>query len=368
MQTEQQRLMKEMEISFEWKKNGECRKLEQSKIQSQLDFDMAKEAKKLDFEKEKWKKEVEMHEKQQNMDLTIAALNSSQPISDLDLLPINIYLLLHYLHYITARPSTTTAVRQPPLPTGHPHLHMRQWTTTMPGQPLQPPTGHHNHYLCLLQPSTTTTTTLGDCLPPLPINHITSCCTALSHSLAIPHQSSDQLTVGTQPNNQMIVNELNVPKLSLIPHVLKPVGTQPHNHNDLTDENSLNHNRPKSRQQRRMLLYMNQTADQLGLYNHSFSMLTLDKRKNFNASWLKLPPHKQLPRPYVLINRHNNPYLPIFMYQIHPFSSPTPVFHKLQKLIITLNKLANNRQNITTNYDMLDGIMKGIGFCQGYDL
>ncbi|MBW0564183.1 hypothetical protein O181_103898 [Austropuccinia psidii MF-1] len=55
------------------------------------------------------------------------------------------------------------------------------------------------------------------------------------------------------------------------------------------------------------------------------------------------------------------------MYHIHPFSSPTPVFHKLQKLIITLNKLSNNRHNITTNSDMLDGIMKGIGFHQGSD-
>ncbi|MBW0496765.1 hypothetical protein O181_036480 [Austropuccinia psidii MF-1] len=165
----------------------------------------------------------------------------------------------------------------------------------------------------------------------------------------------------------MIVNELNVPTLSLIPHDVKPVGTQPHNHDDLTDENSLNHNKPKSRQQRRMLLYMNQTAGQLGLYNPSFSILTLDKNKNENASWLKLPPQKQLPIPYVLINRHNKPYLPIFMYQIHPFSSPTPIFHKLQKLIITLNNISNNRQNITTNSDMLDGIMKGIGFRQGYD-
>ncbi|MBW0561524.1 hypothetical protein O181_101239 [Austropuccinia psidii MF-1] len=184
-------------------------------------------------------------------------------------------------------------------------------------------------------------------------------------SLAISHQSFDHLIVGTQPNDQMIVNELNVPKLSLIPHDVKPVGTQPHNHDYLTDENSLNHNKPKSRQQRRMILYTKQTAGQLGLYNPSFSILTLDKKKNENASWVKLPSHKKLPRPYVLINRHNKPYLPIFMYQIHPFSSPTPVFHKLQNLIITLNKLANNRQNITTNSDMLDGIMKGIGFCQG---
>ncbi|MBW0540393.1 hypothetical protein O181_080108 [Austropuccinia psidii MF-1] len=161
----------------------------------------------------------------------------------------------------------------------------------------------------------------------------------LTPSLAIPHQLSDHLTIGTQPNDQMIVNELNVPKISVIPHDLKPVGTKPHNHNYLKDDNSLNHNHPKSRQQRRMLCYMNQTAGQLGLYNPNFSITTLDKKNNENASWLKLPQHKLLPRPYVLINRDNKPYFPIIMYKIHPFRSPTPVFHKLQKLIIKLNKL-----------------------------
>ncbi|MBW0527499.1 hypothetical protein O181_067214 [Austropuccinia psidii MF-1] len=189
----------------------------------------------------------------------------------------------------------------------------------------------------------------------------------LTPSLAIPHQLSDHFTVGTQPNDQMIVNDLNFPKLSVIPHDVKPVGTQPHNNNYLTDENSLNHNHPKSRQQRRILCYMKQTAGQLGLYNPNFSILTLDKKINENASWLKLSPHKLLPRPYVLINRHNKPYFSILMYQIHPFSSPTPVFHKLQKLIITLNTLANNHQNMTTDSDILDGIMKEIGFFQGSD-
>ncbi|MBW0467842.1 hypothetical protein O181_007557 [Austropuccinia psidii MF-1] len=74
--------------------------------------------------------------------------------------------------------------------------------------------------------------------------------TTLPPSIPIPHQLSDHLPVGTPPNDQMIVNEKNVPKLSLIPHDVNPVGTQPHNHNDLAYENSLNHNHPKSRQQR----------------------------------------------------------------------------------------------------------------------
>ncbi|MBW0512172.1 hypothetical protein O181_051887 [Austropuccinia psidii MF-1] len=91
----------------------------------------------------------------------------------------------------------------------------------------------------------------------------------LTASLAIPHQLSDNLTVGTQQNGQIIFNELNVPKLSVIPHDVNPVGTQPHNHNH-----------PKSRQQRRMICYINQTAGWLGLYNPNLSILTLDKKNN----------------------------------------------------------------------------------------
>ncbi|MBW0519533.1 hypothetical protein O181_059248 [Austropuccinia psidii MF-1] len=189
--------------------------------------------------------------------------------------------------------------------------------------------------------------------------------TNLPPSLAIPHKLSNNLPVGAQPNDQIISNELNVPKISVISHYLNPVGTQPHNHNDITDENSLNHNHPKSRKQRRMLGYMNQTASQLGIDDPSFSILALDKKKDYNASWLKLPPQKPLSRPYLLINKHKKPYLPILMYQIHPLRSPTPIFYKVKELIITLNKLANSHQNITTNSDMLDGIMKGMGFCQG---
>ncbi|MBW0552375.1 hypothetical protein O181_092090 [Austropuccinia psidii MF-1] len=55
------------------------------------------------------------------------------------------------------------------------------------------------------------------------------------------------------------------------------------------------------------------------------------------------------------------------MYQIHPFRSPTPIFHKLQKFIIKFNKISNRCKNITTNTDMLDRIMKRIGFFQGSD-
>ncbi|MBW0553422.1 hypothetical protein O181_093137 [Austropuccinia psidii MF-1] len=163
----------------------------------------------------------------------------------------------------------------------------------------------------------------------------------------------------------MISNELNVPNLSVISHHFIPFRTQHHNHNDLTNGISLNHNHARYRQQRKTLGYMNQRAGHLGIYDPNFSILTLEKTKYENASWLKIPPQKLLYRPYKLINKHNKPYFQILVYQIHQFRSPTPVFHELEKLIIKLNKPSNNHQNITTNSDMSDGIMKGMRFFQG---
>ncbi|MBW0477750.1 hypothetical protein O181_017465 [Austropuccinia psidii MF-1] len=139
-----------------------------------------------------------------------------------------------------------------------------------------------------------------------------------------------------------------------------PVRTKLHTHNDLTDDISLNHNHPNSRKQKIMLGYMNQTEGHHGLYNPQFSILTLDKKKDDNASWLKLTRQKLLPRPSLLIIKHNKPYLPILMYQINPFSSLALVFHQLQRLIITINKAADNHKNITTKTYILDGILKGI--------
>ncbi|MBW0586100.1 hypothetical protein O181_125815 [Austropuccinia psidii MF-1] len=158
----------------------------------------------------------------------------------------------------------------------------------------------------------------------------------------------------------MIANDFNVPNLSGISHYLIPVRTKLHTHNDLTDDISLNHNNPKSRKQKRMLGYMNQTEGHHGLYNPKFSILTLDKKKDDNASWLKLTPQKLLPRPSLLIIKHNKPYLPILMYQINPSSSPALVFHQLKRLIIKINKAAENHKNITTKTYILDGILKGI--------
>ncbi|MBW0462349.1 hypothetical protein O181_002064 [Austropuccinia psidii MF-1] len=158
------------------------------------------------------------------------------------------------------------------------------------------------------------------------------CKDKLPLSLAIPHKLSDNLTVGAQRNYPMISNELNVPTLSVIPNDVINDGTKPHHHNSLTDDISLNDTNPKSREQRKMLGYMNQTTGKLGIYTTKFFILTLGKKKDDNALWLKLPPQKLLPRPYVLINKHNKTYFPIIMYQINPLSSPTPVLHQVQKV------------------------------------
>ncbi|MBW0513982.1 hypothetical protein O181_053697 [Austropuccinia psidii MF-1] len=130
------------------------------------------------------------------------------------------------------------------------------------------------------------------------------------------------------------------------------VGTQPHNNIDLINDVSLNHNAQVRRKQRRMLVYMNQTSGLLAIYNPNFSILTLEKKKDYNASFLKLPPQNLLPRPYVLINQHDNPYFQILMYQVNPFSRLTPFFHQLETFIIMLNK-------ISTKTDILHGVMKG---------
>ncbi|MBW0460877.1 hypothetical protein O181_000592 [Austropuccinia psidii MF-1] len=115
---------------------------------------------------------------------------------------------------------------------------------------------------------------------------------SISPPLAIPHESSDHWTFGTQPNHQMIANEFNVPHLSVSPGDAMNFGTQPHNNDDLTDDVETNNNNTNSRQQKRILGYMNQTAVQLGIYDPKFSILTLEKKNNDNSSWLKLIPKK----------------------------------------------------------------------------
>ncbi|MBW0527448.1 hypothetical protein O181_067163 [Austropuccinia psidii MF-1] len=187
---------------------------------------------------------------------------------------------------------------------------------------------------------------------------------SLTHSFAINQQFSDHLTVSTQKNEQMIANELSFHNLSVSPHYLLTVRTQLHNNIDFPDEILLKHNSQECRKQRRILVYMNQRKGQLGIYNPNFSVCTLDKKEDNNASWLKLPLQKLLARPFILINNHNNPYLSIIIYQVLTFSSPTLVFHTRQKVIITLNELSTNCQNITKNTDILYAIRKGIGFCQ----
>ncbi|MBW0462155.1 hypothetical protein O181_001870 [Austropuccinia psidii MF-1] len=77
------------------------------------------------------------------------------------------------------------------------------------------------------------------------------------------------------------------------------------------------------------------------------------------------------------MNPHNTPYilihatvpyeLPVIIYQVRCFINPRLIFTNLKDLIISLNNLAHIRQNITTNKNILAGIMRGIGFRQGSD-
>ncbi|MBW0588805.1 hypothetical protein O181_128520 [Austropuccinia psidii MF-1] len=64
--------------------NMEKQRFEEVKLQKQMEFEEKQHMKKYEFEKEKWNCELELKEKQCQMDLTIAALSSSRPIGELE--------------------------------------------------------------------------------------------------------------------------------------------------------------------------------------------------------------------------------------------------------------------------------------------
>ncbi|MBW0574405.1 hypothetical protein O181_114120 [Austropuccinia psidii MF-1] len=64
--------------------NMEKQWFEEVKFQKQMELDEKQNAKKYEFEKEKWNHELEFKEKKCQMDLTIAALSSRRPISELE--------------------------------------------------------------------------------------------------------------------------------------------------------------------------------------------------------------------------------------------------------------------------------------------
>ncbi|MBW0480766.1 hypothetical protein O181_020481 [Austropuccinia psidii MF-1] len=64
--------------------NMEKQWFEEVKLQKQMEFEEKQHAKQYEFEKEKWNCELELKEKQCQMDLTIAALSSSRPIGELE--------------------------------------------------------------------------------------------------------------------------------------------------------------------------------------------------------------------------------------------------------------------------------------------
>ncbi|MBW0549829.1 hypothetical protein O181_089544 [Austropuccinia psidii MF-1] len=98
----------------------------------------------------------------------------------------------------------------------------------------------------------------------------------------------------------------------------------------------------------------------------SFSSISIDKEAD-NASWLKLPSINTLPHPYVIIDKTQKPYLPVCIYKVTSFDDSSGHSQILKDLIITLMSLSQNCQEIKTNKHLLGGIMKGIGFCPGYD-
>ncbi|MBW0468982.1 hypothetical protein O181_008697 [Austropuccinia psidii MF-1] len=71
--------------------------------------------------------------------------------------------------------------------------------------------------------------------------------------------------------------------------------------------------------------------------------------------------------PYILINATVPSELLVIIYQVHCFNHLTLICQNLKYLIMSLNNLAHIRKNITTNKNILAGIMRGIGFRQHSD-
>ncbi|MBW0542539.1 hypothetical protein O181_082254 [Austropuccinia psidii MF-1] len=113
--------------------NMEKQRFEEVKLQKQMEFDEKQNAKKHEFEKEKWNRELELKERQCQMDLTIAALSSSRPIGELErilalvisFLSFKLFLFFflhlpnstshHHHHPQLTHPSPLSAPTNPPI-------------------------------------------------------------------------------------------------------------------------------------------------------------------------------------------------------------------------------------------------------------
>ena len=186
-----------------------------------------------------------------------------------------------------------------------------------------------------------------------------------------PSHSSNQfddVMVRTKPDSAHHQNDLEDDEAHITPLDVM-VRTKPNIEHHEDNNTKLNNKRKLTRSQRQHIHDSKEIMSHLG---HSkkefknFSTISIDK-KSSNASWLKLPSLNTLPHPYILINKTSKPFLPVIIYEITPFDNSSGHSQMLQKIIMTLMSLSQNRQEIKTNKQLQGGIMKGIGFRSGSD-
>ncbi|MBW0543174.1 hypothetical protein O181_082889 [Austropuccinia psidii MF-1] len=145
------------------------------------------------------------------------------------------------------------------------------------------------------------------------------------------------------------------------------VSTNPNIEHQEGNDTKPNCKRKLTKSQRQHINDSKQIMSHLGHLNRAykdFSTISIDK-KSVNASWLKLPSVNTLPHPYVIIDKTEKPFLTVIFQEITPFENSSGHAQILKYLIMTLMTLSHNGQEIKTNKQVLVGIMKVIGFCQG---
>ncbi|MBW0545091.1 hypothetical protein O181_084806 [Austropuccinia psidii MF-1] len=102
------------------------------------------------------------------------------------------------------------------------------------------------------------------------------------------------------------------------------------------------------------------SLDHLSRSRGEFSTVPVKPKPN-KISQLLLPSMNETPNPSIVFNSKNHKHL--FIYHLRPFHNPSTTFTSLNKLITSLYKLVQNHHYIESNSDLIDGHMKGIGFC-----
>ncbi|MBW0507828.1 hypothetical protein O181_047543 [Austropuccinia psidii MF-1] len=172
--------------------------------------------------------------------------------------------------------------------------------------------------------------------------------------------------VRSKPDSAHHQNHLNDVE-AISPPLDVMVRTKPNIEHPEDNNTKTNHKRKLTQFQTQHIHDSKQIMSHLGHSNtayKNFSTISIDK-KSSNVSWLKLPSINTLLHPYVLIDKTENPFLPVIICDITPFDLSSGHSKILKDLIMTLMSLSQNSHKIKTNKQLLGGIMKVFGFCPG---